>query len=164
MGDRAVIVFKSADDLSPAVYLHSKGSQVQYLLEEALPTMRTADVDYSCARFIGVCHDNMRGNHGLGVFNTPELLLTAEEAQALDDEHGAGTQERDNAMRKLMDDYRQRAIKHIKSDDYSHGDAGVFLVDVDTWLVECYNGYGLEDGEGHCSKEPLQLNAELVSD
>lgn len=28
---------------------------------------------------------------------------------------------------------------------FSHGDAGVFLIDVDTGLVECFNGYGFDD-------------------
>lgn len=37
----------------------------------------------------------------------------------------------------------------IRHADYTHGDAGVFLVNCsgDTWTVECWGGYGL-DGEG----------------
>jgi hypothetical protein len=29
--------------------------------------------------------------------------------------------------------------------DYSHGDAGVFLVDCLDWEVRCFGGYGLMD-------------------
>lgn len=49
------------------------------------------------------------------------------------------------------------------SEDYSHGDAGVFMVDVDTGLVECFNGYGFEDtkqGEAYAMTRQLTLKEE----
>jgi hypothetical protein len=46
----------------------------------------------------------------------------------------------------------------IKSKGFSHGDAGVFLVNTKTWRVENYNGYGFnfEDPEDYagCEVEP----------
>lgn len=42
----------------------------------------------------------------------------------------------------------------VTSYDYSAGDAGVFLVDVDTWKVQAYHGYGFGDGV-----KELQLDA-----
>ena len=36
-------------------------------------------------------------------------------------------------------------LDEATSEDFSHGDAGVFIVDVDTWIVTCVNGYGFED-------------------
>lgn len=33
-------------------------------------------------------------------------------------------------------------------DEFSHGDAGVFLVDAQNWNVRCFGGYGLLDGGG----------------
>lgn len=33
-------------------------------------------------------------------------------------------------------------MQEATSDDFSHGDAGVFIVDVNTWEVRNYNGYG----------------------
>jgi hypothetical protein len=38
-----------------------------------------------------------------------------------------------------------RRLAEIRKDSYSHGDAGVFIVDVDTWEVETHGGYGLRD-------------------
>ena len=37
----------------------------------------------------------------------------------------------------------------IKSEEYSHGDAGVFIVRVASrpWSIESYNGYGLDKDE-----------------
>jgi hypothetical protein len=39
--------------------------------------------------------------------------------------------------------------------EYSHGDAGVFVVDVATGEVACFGGYGFEDG---ASPSPLALS------
>lgn len=38
----------------------------------------------------------------------------------------------------------------------SHGDAGLFLVDVDTWEARCYGGYGFRLESGDSSME-IQL-------
>ena len=123
MGDRALIVFHDDDgEVSPTVYLHWNGEDVQNMLEAALPRMRKGDVSYSCARFIGECHARLNGNTSLGVFNTTVPL------------------------------------EGCKQSDFSPGDAGVFLVDVNTWRVEAFNGYGFAHGE-----MSLQLDAAQVS-
>jgi len=118
MGDRALVVFtdRNETNYSPVVYLHWGGSDVLSLLEAASPRMRTGDVCYSAARFIGVCHEQMNGHRGLGIFNSP----TGDDAREV-----------------------------IRSDDFSHGDAGVFLANVDTWIVQAWHGYGFGNGGDH---------------
>lgn len=81
MGDRAVVVMKETTGIKRTVhysqvcaYLHSCGSRVLDFLVEAVPRMRQDDVDYSRARFIGVCHEVIEGNTGLGVFASPGPL------------------------------------------------------------------------------------------
>ena len=103
MGDRALIIFRDSHEYSPTVYLHWKGGEVGELLTKAAPRMRGGDASYACARFVGVCHENMPGGYSLGLFNTPE-------------------------------DGRPR----------SHGDAGVFVVNVTSGEVETYGGYGFD--------------------
>ena len=85
MGDRAHVVFTDGESHSPAVYLHWHGAleTVKGLLELAADRMRTGDLSYSCARFIGVCHEQIEGNLSLGVWNlgagfkdlTPDQLV-----------------------------------------------------------------------------------------
>lgn len=44
--------------------------------------------------------------------------------------------------------------------DFSHGDAGVFLVDVSKaeWVAECFNGYGfVTDEDGDCDGKPMKM-------
>lgn len=64
MGDRAVVKIKGA---SCAMYLHWNGSEAVALVEKALPRMRCGDSDYSMARLIGSCHNEIDGNCSLGV-------------------------------------------------------------------------------------------------
>ena len=82
MGDRAIVHFyapKDGAELSPAVYLHWSGSDVQSLLRETFELMRTrgADLSYTTARFIGICHTKLDGNLSLGVWNAPADGLKA---------------------------------------------------------------------------------------
>ena len=57
----------------------------------------------------------------------------------------------------------------IYDEEFSHGDAGVFLVDVNEWEVEAFNGYGIreianiEDAPPTPSKmHRFQLNKSLI--
>ena len=84
MGDRALVQFKDKDDtISPVIYLHWNGTEVKYWLEEwyRLIQGRQRDLDYGCARFVGICHSHIEGNLSLGV-NYQPTELTA------DDSHG----------------------------------------------------------------------------
>ena len=72
MGERALVVFKDHHGHSPTVYLHWSGHDVGRFLAEATPGMRPADASYSCARFVGYCHEQIPGRLSLGVTNTPE--------------------------------------------------------------------------------------------
>lgn len=141
MGDCARIVFHSPSEfyISPVVYLHSLGGLVLYILKESLPRLRTGDVSYSCARFIGECHVGMSGNTGLGVLNlqTPD----------------AGNDDSEEAI------YHQR-MKFVQ--DFPWEERGLFLVNVDTWQVthagSCMNAYG-DTGDGFGMQEQTELES-----
>lgn len=104
MGDRALVQFESGKEVSPVVYLHWNGTEVKDWLGiwSDLMKDRKGDVPYACARFIGVCHERIKGNTSLGVWNGESRL---------------------------------------KGED-SHGDAGCFVVNCDTFRVEAFGGYG----------------------
>jgi hypothetical protein len=116
MGDRALVIFKTEDEISPAAYLHWSGNAVPEILEQhkTLMKTRTGDASYACARFIGICHNRIDGNLSLGVFSIkPEELKAVQEGNA--DEIA----------------------------EFSHGDAGVIVVDCSTEAFEwkAYGGY-----------------------
>src|SRR3954454_2091969 len=115
MGDCAVVIFHSRKrrDVSLGVYLHMHAGVVLYLLEKALPDMRTGDAEYSCARFIGHCHGFIPPNTGLGVSSLPGVA--SDPAAPRTPEH----------YRMLMAEARR----------FDSGGRGVFLVDVDRWRV-----------------------------
>jgi DNA topoisomerase VI subunit A len=69
MGDRAVVVFKDEDEYSSCIYLHWDGSNVMDFLEKASPRLRSGDIQYTAARFVGVCHESIEGNLSLGIMN-----------------------------------------------------------------------------------------------
>ena len=141
MGDCARIVFHRASELyiSPIVYLHSLGGLVLYILEESLPRLRTGDVSYSCARFIGECHVGMSGNTGLGVLNLGEPA--AEEGES----------------KEAVYHRRMKFLQGIPWED-----RGLFLVNVDNWQVthagSCINSYG-DAGDGFGMQEQTELES-----
>lgn len=46
--------------------------------------------------------------------------------------------------------------KEVESEEFSHGDAGVFVVDVKTWKVEAFNGYGFADPSGGANGQQVK--------
>jgi len=82
MGDRALVQFTDGDTLSPCVYLHWDGDQMQTLLAKLLDQTqdlmktRGPDVAYVAARFVGICHEARPGNLSLGLWNQ-DTVLTA---------------------------------------------------------------------------------------
>ena len=115
MGDRAVIVIKSAEgDVGPAVYLHWNGSDAPALLQrlKALMTDREGDVSYATARLIGLAHEMIPGNLSLGVF-----ALKPDEVKAI----------------------RRGNVHDMEA--ISHGDAGLIVVDASTFDWTAYRGY-----------------------
>jgi hypothetical protein len=143
MGDCAIVIFHSRArcEVSPAVYLHWHGGCVLALLETALPHMRTQDAGYSCARFVGVCHQAIPPNTGLGVQNLPAV------ACGVDQRRTAGAYER------VLDEAKK----------FDWGDRGVFLVDVDAWRVghagSCTTAYGDTGDDGFGMQEQTELRA-----
>ena len=71
MSDPVNVVFHSPSrhEVGPMVYLHWGAPTLVEDLEAALPRMRTGDVAYACARFIGHCHAQIDGMNSLGVSN-----------------------------------------------------------------------------------------------
>lgn len=66
MGDRAVVVFRSSQEVHDvAVYLHWDGCRVEELIRGAAPRMRAGDTSYAAARFIGRCHEQIEGPSAL---------------------------------------------------------------------------------------------------
>jgi hypothetical protein len=125
MGDRALVIFEDADEVSPVVYLHWSGSRVPALLEQLKERMRgrEGDVSYAAARFVGLCHEALPGNLSLGVWNIPVDTLVAVKSRGLDG----------------------RADKELAG--YSHGDAGVVVVNANDFTWQAYGGY-LADRRG----------------
>lgn len=76
MGNRAVVVFYSNNEYSPYTYLHWNGSQVPELLSECAKYMigRSGDLSYTAARFVGICHDKIKGNLSLGIGNVGKIV------------------------------------------------------------------------------------------
>ena len=69
MGNRACVVFFDRSHVSPTVYLHWHGNAVPAWLEQLKGHMngRFSDAAYATARFVGICHTNIDGNHSLGI-------------------------------------------------------------------------------------------------
>lgn len=140
MGDRAFVIFHSKKqyDISPVVYLHNFGGLAMALIEDALPRMRTEHVSYSCARFVGVCHDALEGNLGLGVDN---LMLPPPEPKPENARH-----------------WYEALLEKVNAADWV--DRGLFLVDVDTWQVthagSTMNQYG-DTGDGFGMQEQFDI-------
>jgi hypothetical protein len=110
MGDIALVIFKDAHEFSPTVYLHWGGSDVPDLIAKTAELManRLGDVQYCCARFIGICHEQSpKSATGLGVWSTDPANLETPEAIA----------------------------------EYSHGDAGVIIVDCRDFTWTAHAGY-----------------------
>ena len=131
MGDRARVVFHDERKFSPSIYLHWGGGNVRAYLNKALPRMRTGDLAYASARFCGTCHEEISGGLSLGLLPAPD---------------GATFEEQ---------------MASARSSDFSHGDAGVFLVNVQDWTVEAINGYGFGRGGDDDEEEgtTIQLDA-----
>lgn len=71
MSDHVEVVFHDPNtfNISPRVSLQYHASNLIQLLTDALPRMRTGDVEYACARFIGHCHEATPGANGIGVIS-----------------------------------------------------------------------------------------------
>lgn len=71
MGNRASIVFTDGEEYSPVVYLHWNGFEVPDWLSQTRDLMnsRPGDLDYTAARFVGVCHGHIDGPLSLGLSN-----------------------------------------------------------------------------------------------
>jgi hypothetical protein len=139
MGDCAIIVFHSpkSQAVSPAVYLHHHGSCVVALVATALPTLRSGDASYSCARFIGHCHQHIPGVTGLGVYNIRPTNFSG----------GAN-----NSYAQLLEAART----------FDYGERGIFFVDVDAWTIthagRSSGAYG-DYGDGFDGQEQTELHS-----
>jgi len=71
MSDHVEVVFHDPNsfNISPRVSLQYHATGLIESLTEALPRMRTGDVEYACARFIGCIHEATPGANGIGVIS-----------------------------------------------------------------------------------------------
>lgn len=74
MGNRAIIRFPDAAlsaecgrPMGVEVYLHWHADDVKAWLKEAAPRMRKGDGSYAAARFVGLCHEKIKGGLSLGI-------------------------------------------------------------------------------------------------
>lgn len=114
MGDRVLTVFHDGEEFSPVVYQHWGGDTNPKRLVQLRQLMasRGVDLPYATARFIGLLHVATPGNLSLGVWNAPACAT--------------------------FDD----TLAALTAEDYSHGNAGVCIVDLRTWHATMYHGYG----------------------
>jgi hypothetical protein len=119
MGNRALVIFTDGERVSPVVYLHWCGDKVPAWLNDLKELMRgrEGDVDYSCARFIGLCHSQIAGNQSLGVWNVPPPIERAVRAFPCTD----------------------RSREQLAA--YGHGNAGVVIVNVRDYSWQACGGY-----------------------
>lgn len=111
MGDRALVVFHDGSKYSPTIYLHWGGSDVLKLLAKLKELMadRLDDLSYVPARFVGLAHEAVPGPLSLGIWNTKAGKASAQTPSG-----------------------RARYWT-----DKSHGDNGVFVVDLrGSWTIE----------------------------
>jgi hypothetical protein len=114
MGDRALVVFKDKSEISPVIYLHWAGSDVPEYIDALRDLMgdRMGDASYAAARFTGIAHTANVSNLSLGLCPlNPRLEKAIREADAA-------------------------AIAA-----FSHGDAGLVLVDTCDFTWCAYGGY-----------------------
>lgn len=141
MGDRALIHVHDGERISPCVYLHWGGTEVEDLLRKTKVLMgdRTGDVAYTAARLCGLAHDADRdSNLSLGIWGPPDSNYAKAREHMLKTEPYSFDPTRSHYP-------------------YSHGDAGVFLVNCKTWEVECFGGYGFGDGADE-EHDPLRIS------
>lgn len=126
MGDRALtIITDSTGESSPVIYTHWAGTYIPERIKELATLMAThkGDLNYAAARFVGINHAHNVDALSLGMWNTPDKIQDAVADLVLSDE-------------------KEEAAKTLK--DYSHGDAGVIIVNCDDFTWQAFGGY-LED-------------------
>ena len=71
MSDSINVIFHSPgrSDIGPEIYIHWGRSTIIEDLTAAMPSLRTGDVQFASARFIGWCHHHSPGINGLGCSN-----------------------------------------------------------------------------------------------
>lgn len=120
MGNRALTIFTDSQgsEVSPTVYMHWNGGDVPEFVADTAKVMkgREGDVSYSVARFVAVVAAFLDGNLSLGVFETDADLRNAIKCQDA-----------------------ESIKRHAES--FSHGDAGVIIVNCDDFTWKAYGGY-----------------------
>lgn len=120
MGDRALIHFHDGKRVGPVVYLHyCRGpGGVRELLDATERRMGDRSGDVD--------------------YTTARCIGLAHETR--DDWSGVGV------FNAPAGSYEE-SLASIRKEEYSHGDAGVFLVDCRDWSVETFGGYGFDGYE-----------------
>lgn len=143
MGDRALVVFVSKKDseVSPVIYTHWGGDSTPIRLVECFELMKG-------------CRDDL-------------AYVAARYVGLLHASTGGNTgMGMWNAPTGTFDEI----LATLSSGDYSHGDAGVFLVHIDepTWKVEVFHGYGFqlvrEPDPEHLKVQGLHIRSENLAE
>jgi len=126
MGDRVLVTFTDGEDFSPFVYMHWHGEEAADMIRKAQKHMRIGDYSYAAARFCGFCHVQLKSATRGRVAVLGLGLLNGPQSTPTAEEWA----------------------------ELSHGDAGIYVVNVSTGEVGAYGGYG----------KPFQLDREGFAD
>lgn len=125
MGDRVKVVCRSVYAVSPAIYAHWLGSEAKEIIRGAWATMRHGDARYASA---ALCAAFVREATRKDAPHEISVGLYGPPA---------------NLSREFL------------TGEYNPGDAGIYVVDVDTGLVENFRRYGDEDATFSLPMRPL---------
>lgn len=133
MGDRALVVFTDGEEVSPVIYAHWAGDAIPELLATHRDLMkdRRGDVSYAAARFCGLLHEHVPGNLSVGLFTTPPV-----EQQAVTILANPYPEWWTKEQMEASDKAYSRILE-----EYSHGDAGLIVVNVKSYTWRAYGGY-----------------------
>ena len=141
MGDRSITIFRCKDsrgnyDYSPQCYLHSLGYDTLNIIKRA--KLRGSAPSYSAARFIAQCCEESPGNLGVGVFDSPDKTATY-----------------------WLDAFTEkRSVENICS-YLSHGNNGVFLVDLNSRDIFQFSNFFEGDSDKEAGKARFKLVGRL---
>lgn len=120
MGDRVLFICKSDTGWTPAVYAHWEGENARKIIEAAIPRLRAGDEGYSIAAIAAAAWNFSNRGKETGYVSVSIIDAPA--------------------------DLKPATLRG----DYNHGDAGVWVIDVEGGVATQYRTHG--EGESFTFK------------